>query len=361
MATYSITNGAGQPVPLDDPDAVLHVDGTTGDDFLVGQTKIRNSINGHEGADWIWGGKQDDVLLGGKQDDVLWGDTGNDAMAGNSSNDVLYGSVGNDTMHGKDGNDFLSGGKGGDVMTGGKGDDILHGNSGDDLIVGHTGNDILYGTAGNDTLDGGAGDDTVSGGSGDDYVRASSGNDLMVGGSGFDTLDFSVLQGMVSVDMSKHTASFGQGANATTDFIMGFEKIVAGNGGIHVLGDKHDNTFVGGNGDDWFRGKGGSDTFTGGDGSDTFAFLKKDLAGGAHNVITDFTVGQDHLDLGDFLKGHSSYGQVVRIGEDAEGNAVVQGLVNKVWTDVATLQGVNAHDVGADHHAMTVHDLGLLA
>ncbi len=361
MATYSITNSAGEPVSQNDPDATLHMHGTPGDDFFTAPLQLKSEINGHEGSDWVFGSKFDDTLAGGKGDDVLWGDRGDDVLVGNTDNDVLYGSIGNDKMQGKDGNDFLSGGKGDDVMAGGKGDDALHGNSGNDVMAGNSGNDMLYGTSGNDSLDGGAGDDTVAGGSGDDHVRASSGNDLMVGGSGFDTLDFSGIQGMVTVDMSKHTASFGHGANATTDFISGFEKIMAGDGGIHVMGDKHDNVFVGGSSDDWFRGKGGSDTFTGGDGSDTFAFLKKDLAGGAHNVITDFNVGQDHLDLSDFLKGHSSYDQVVRIGEDASGNAVVQGLVNKVWTDVATLQGVNAHDVGADHHAMTVHDLGLLA
>lgn len=351
MATYSFNSAQDQ----------LNITGTSADDILVGARDLKNAISGLSGNDLLFGGKDDDILVGGKQDDVLWGDRGNDVLIGNSSNDVLYGSIGNDVLRGNDGNDFLSGGKGNDDLAGGKGNDVLHGNSGDDVINGNSGNDILYGTQGNDTLNGGAGDDTLNGGSGDDLVKVSTGHDLNVGGSGFDTIDFTGIVGRVSVDLSKDTASFKADGQTFVDLVKGFEKVVAGDGGITAIGNSHDNVFVGGAGDDFFRGKGGSDTFTGGGGSDTFAFLKKDLAGGVHNVITDFTVGQDHLELSDFLKGHSSYDQVVRVGEDHQGNAVVQGLVNKVWTDVATLQGVNIHDVGADHHQLTIHDLGLLA
>lgn len=335
--------------------------GTQGDDYLPGDVHAKNEMKGLAGADYMVGGKDDDVLIGGKDGDFLWGDRGDDTLIGQTGADVLFGSIGNDMLRGNDGNDFLNGGKNDDLLLGGKGDDHLNGNTGNDVLNGNSGDDVVFGDAGNDTLNGGSGNDTVSGGSGDDVVQVSTGHDVMAGGSGFDTLDFTGIAGRVSVDLSKHTASFGAGANATTDSISGFEKVVGGNGGITAMGNSHDNVFVGGNGDDWFRGKGGSDTFTGGAGSDTFAFLKKDLAGGAHNVITDFNAGEDHLDLSDFLKGHSSYDQVVRIGEDSQGNAVVQGLVHKVWTDVATLQGVNMHDVGADHHQMTIHDLGLLA
>lgn len=351
MATFSWNKAEGR----------LDILGTTGDDFLVGRPDAPNRINAREGSDWLFGGKQDDILIGGKHDDVLWADRGNDTLIGNTGNDVLYGSLGNDVLRGNDGDDFLSGGKGDDQLSGGKGNDIMHGNSGNDVMAGNSGDDIMYGTSGNDDMNGGAGNDTVSGGSGDDIVHASTGHDISVGNSGFDTLDFGGIAGRVTVDMSKHTASFSANGQTYDQVIAGFEKIVAGNGGITVMGDKHDNVFVGGDGSDWFRGKGGNDVFTGGNGSDTFAFLKKDLAGGAHNVITDFHAGEDHLDLSDFLKGHTSYDQSVRIGEDAQGNAVVQGLVQHVWTNVVTLAGVNAHDVGADHHQMTIADLGLLA
>jgi Ca2+-binding RTX toxin-like protein len=110
--------------------------------------------------------------------------------------------------------------------------------------------------------------------------------------------------------------------------------------------------FIGGAADDVFRGKGGSDTLTGGGGADTFIYVKKDTAGGAVDTITDFAAGTDVLDLSDFLKGHESYDQVLRVHAAADGSGtIVEGLVKGTFVDVVVLEGVTTS---------TLADLGIV-
>jgi large repetitive protein len=258
----------------------------------------------------------------------------------------------------------LSGGKDSDLVFGGRGNDEVHGNTGDDSLAGGTGNDLLMGEAGDDVLFGGAGNDRVFGGSGSDYVVASSGNDTMSGGSGDDTLDFSRMSGSLSIDLGKHTASVGSGNAFHASTVSGFEAVIGTTGNDVFVGDRNDTLLMGGAGNDLFRGKLGADTLVGGDGADVFVELKKDTADGSVDKIADFQVGSDRLDFSDFLKGHTSYEQSVRFvdASNADGAAtMVQGLVKGIWTNVVTLSGINMGDVGADHHALTYSDLGLLA
>lgn len=320
----------------------MDVVGTSKNDELTGITGQANTIRALSGDDYLSGEDFADWLSGGKGNDFVWGGGGDDQIWGNTGNDTLYGTEGADTALGGEGNDFISGGKGDDIVAGGRGDDVVNGNTGDDKVLGGSGNDVISGTAGNDFLDGGRGNDAVSGGSGDDYALVSSGTDSYSGGSGTDVLDFSRILGSVNVDLSKKSASFGPNGKVTTDSVSGFE-IVIGNDadGRYQGADKSSTWFVGGSGNDWFRGKAGDDRLTGGEGSDTFAYLKKDTVGGGVDTITDFQVGQDHLDMTDFLKGRQGgYDSNVRF-VDAGEDTVVQGLVNKQWVDVVVLDNVD--------------------
>ncbi len=322
---------------------VLH--GTVNADVLRGKLDGENEIWGHSGDDTLVGGKGDDVLIGGKGGDDLWGDRGNDRLIGDTGNDTLRGSVDDDKLYGGDGDDYGSGGKNDDSVFGGKGDDTLYGNSGDDALAGGTGDDALFGGKGGDVLFGGWGTDTVSGNSGDDFIMASKGIDTLAGNAGFDTVDFSRMTGFLDVNLAKHTYTVGEGGNTGT--VSGFEQVIAGNGGSRMMGDDAHNTlFVGGAGDDWIRGKMGSDTLTGGDGVDTFAYLKKDTRGGGVDVITDFEVGVDQLDLADFLKGREDAASGIRFSSTDDGSTLVQGFVNKQWVDVVKLAGVAMPDDG---------------
>ncbi len=116
---------------------------------------------------------------------------------------------------------------------------------------------VLIGTPGNDKLTGGGGSDYLYGSGGDDVLRGQGGNDVLIGGDGDDHL-------------------------------------------------------IGGAGDDVLIGGLGSDILTGGKGNDIFAFtdIAHSPADAGRDRITDFTQGQDKIDL-------SSIDAIVGPGHDA--------------------------------------------
>ena len=70
-----------------------------------------------------------------------------------------------------------------------------------------------------------------------------------------------------------------------------------GKGGHDILrGDEGNDSLSGGGGNDRLRGDKGDDTLTGGTGNDRFIF---NLQGG-DDIVTDFTDGQDRLDVTNF-------------------------------------------------------------
>ncbi|RZM18415.1 MAG: cadherin, partial [Sphingomonas sp.] len=113
--------------------------------------------------------------------------------------------------------------------------ETINGTSEQDVLDGSWGNDVLNGLGGNDRLTGGLGSDTLNGGAG---------NDTLIGGNGRDVLS-------------------------------------------------------GGDGNDILIGGDDLDMMTGGAGADIFRFEAKgdSLASASRDVITDFTVGQDKIDL----------------------------------------------------------------
>jgi Ca2+-binding RTX toxin-like protein len=122
---------------------------------------------------------------------------------------------------------------------------VSHGEAQDTLVLnGNEGKDTIDASGVQDgtvklTLDGGAGDDTVTGGHGGDLIFGGDGHDVLNGGDGGDTLD-------------------------------------------------------GGSGDDVLTGGKGDDTIFTGDGADTIQYTG---ALDGHDLIVDFTGGQDKLDL----------------------------------------------------------------
>lgn len=173
--------------------------------------------------------------------------------AGTAANEFAYGSGGDDTLTGYSGKD---------VLHGGFGDDSLSGNSGDDLLVGNAGDDRVYGGSGDDELDGGDGHDTLSASTGDDFAYGGDGNDLIAGGDGADRL-------------------LGE---------RGDDRLNGGGG---------NDTLAGGDGRDTLIGSAGKDTLTGGAGPDQFLFMPGHSrpGGSLRDVVTDFTSGEDVLDL----------------------------------------------------------------
>lgn len=262
--------------------------GNNGSDSIFGGDGS-DRIDGGIGHDTLFGGAGDDTLLGGAGNDVIYGGAGNDNIDGGEQGDQLYGDAGNDTIHGRGGHDFIAGGFGADHLFGGAGGDTIRGDDGADRMEGGDGHDILRGNKGHDSLFGGKGNDQLFGELGDDLLDGGAMADSLFGGAGRDTLyggtGSDLLEGGDGPDML-----YG-GSEA--------DRLFGGNGHDFLDGGTGHDLLSGGNGNDTLLGGLGSDTLTGGAGSDVFAFTSADEspANDQHDTITDFTRGEDRIDL----------------------------------------------------------------
>jgi hypothetical protein len=156
-----------------------------------------------------------------------------DTLEGGEGNDWLIGEEGNDTLWGGEGNDWLSGGEGNDWLSGGEGNDQLYGGSGNDQLYGGSGNDELYGGAGADSVH-----DNIDLRKGEVLYRADGGES-----GGFfgiaedqDTLNLTVtglVNGVVAVRQQNNTAwdlmpadSQGRAYGPSFATITNFEKVI---------------------------------------------------------------------------------------------------------------------------------------
>ncbi len=160
--------------------------------------------------------------------------------------------------------------------------------------------------------------------------------DTLDGGAGTDTASYEGSAQGIYVDLDLGTAT---GGDAEGDTLTNIENLTGsdhddtliGDAGANVLngGDGAD-TLDGGAGNDRIEGGGGGDTMTGGAGSDTFVFASGGTDG---DIITDFTQGQDFIDLTDF--GGTDLDSI-SVTDDGGGNA----FVYLPSGDDVTLQGV---------------------
>ncbi|MDA7424743.1 calcium-binding protein [Thalassococcus lentus] len=251
------------------------------------------------------GNAQRNVLTGNAGNNYLDGARGNDIIRGGLGNDYMTGGVGNDDISGEDGNDTLLGATGDDTLDGGDGDDVLSGHNGRDSIDGGEGDDVAHGGALNDTLLGREGDDTLSGGSGNDRLLGGPDADLLRGGFGDDDL-------------------------------------------------------IGQNGEDTLVGGGGADTLAGGGGADHFVFtLDQQPSLAVIDVVTDFTVGEDYLDLrplfdgvfevnilGGFSLGGTPSVRTVEVGGDTRVFVDLDGIGGaEIRIDLIGTVGVTSDDI----------------
>jgi Ca2+-binding RTX toxin-like protein len=293
----------------------------------------------------LHGGGQIDLTTGWTLTDVMGNSTTN--LSGGRGNDIIYGLDGNDALYGNLGNDTLHGGEGNDALQGGDGDDILYGGEGNDTLQGGAGNDILDGGAGNDALNGGAGVDTYLFGFGCnvDTVSESNNSNILKFGSDVDFdniriekvsnsmkvhlyddsailtgdnisisnqftalyIDSFVFENEHSLVANKIYATQGTASadtitgNSSDNLIfgaLGNDNISGGDGNDALIGGFGDDIISGGNGSDFIHGGAGADTLTGGAGSDTFTFTKiSDSSSSSKDLITDFTIGDDKIDL----------------------------------------------------------------
>ena len=90
----------------------------------------------------------------------------------------------------------------------------------------------------------------------------------------------------------------------------------------------------------------GADTFTGGTGKDVFNWFVKDVQVGTNflgaDTITDFTTGQDQLNLHEFVKAFptSPIDLIVHTVDSAVGT-LVSVKIGNTFLDLVMLQGVH--------------------
>jgi Ca2+-binding RTX toxin-like protein len=187
------------------------------------------------------------------------------------------------------------------------------------------------GTSGNDSMSTSSSSDTLSGGLGNDYLRGNGGGDRYVYNSGdgndeiddesgsvtdIDTLQFGNLNAS-DITVSRTSDYLTVGINATGATIKisyqfysqsnnwGVENFQFSNGESWNLqtinanawyrGTSGNDTISGSSWNDTLAGGAGNDVLFGGSGNDTFVFR----AGLGQDTVSDFTPGQDVLDIGD--------------------------------------------------------------
>lgn len=136
LAPLAIASALAFPAFAQDEVDPVPVQGSSGNDVLVGNVEAEEFFSG-EGADAVHGGDGDDTIHGGSGADDLFGEEGNDTIIGNEGLDELSGGEGNDriwaiargdvSVEGRDRN--------GDEIDAGNGNDVVHARDGErDLI-----------------------------------------------------------------------------------------------------------------------------------------------------------------------------------------------------------------------------------
>jgi len=223
----------------------------------------------------------------------------------------------NNTISGKDGNDRIDGGAGDDRLLGGAGDDHISDNQGKNIIDGGTGDDTIdysesttgihlnmdtkvgdnsivkiinsneevekdtirnvenvIGTNYDDKIYTNEGNNKIDGGTGDDIIFDGYGINEVDGGTGKDTIDYSMMQGSIKIDLSKtiNQTVFDDGINSIQTKYINIENVIGTDYVDTIRDSKVDNVITTGQGEDYIYVTTGNDTIDGGEQDDTIDF-----------------------------------------------------------------------------------------
>ena len=213
-------------------DTLISIEGLTGsryNDLLIGNT-VANVLNGHAGADRMFGGNGSDIYYVDHAGDVV---TETNATASTGGTDSVYSSLGSYTLgvNVENGRIMATGaanliGNGlNNVLYAGAGNNVLHGGAGSDTVdysyatsavKVNLGVTIAQATAGSgsdtliaiERLTGSKYNDVLSGSTGNNKINGGAGNDILSGAAGLDIFRFSnALSATANVDTIKGFAS----------------------------------------------------------------------------------------------------------------------------------------------------------
>jgi Ca2+-binding RTX toxin-like protein len=279
-----------------------------------------SNLSGNSLDNLLFAGTGDNVLDGGAKIDTasyLYADSAVTVSlavtvaqaTGGSGSDTL---VNIENLTGGDYNDTLIGNSGANGLNGGIGADTLIGGDGSDRYFVDNINDVVTETNANTST---GGTDTVNtflsaytlganvenglvmstgianltGNSLRNLLYAGSGDNILNGGTGTDTVSYTYASSAVTVNLAI--------TSAQTTGSSGSDKLISIE---NLVGSDYNDTLIGNSKANVLKGEGGADTLTGGNGKDVFDFNALSDMGtlnGTWDVITDFTQGQDRIDL----------------------------------------------------------------
>lgn len=353
----------------------VNVIGSSGDDTRSGND-ANDTFTGNGGADDFEGRGGNDTMVGGEGNDTLRGNEGNDSLVGGAGRDNLEGGSGNDTLDASGDASDAASQSFGDIVSPGEGNDTIIGHEQAYTTTNHGGVDLIYeglssavtvtfsGTQGSGTATATGKSDTFTfvdhvegsdfadtftgsaGGSGANNDRESwvgeAGNDTINGNGGTDMVQYYLEGGQrgVFVDLDAGTALDTYG---DLDTLVDIEWAQGTSRGDVLGGDAGDNFLNGREGSDFIDMGAGNDWVLGGSGSDLF------LYSGGHDVIADFELGVDEIDLSQTGANMAEIQAVIAAG--VESTTAVSGTTSVVLTIDAnnslTLGGVTLADVQA--------------
>jgi Ca2+-binding RTX toxin-like protein len=279
-------------------------EGTEGVDKIYGNNAGNDILTGHGGGDAIYGLRGNDTIYGDAGIDFLDGGLGDDEIYGGADSDTMLGGLGADVIDGGDGTDITSYVSSKDAVTvnlltninfGGdaEGDllyrmELINGSNsvtGDSLTGDNLAN-LINGLSGNDTINGLGGDDILYGGPGADKID---------GGTGVDTANYYTSVAGVSVNLLTKAYS---GGDALGDTLLNIDNLGGSNtGGDTLTGDTATNIIYGYAGSDNLNGGLGNDTLYGGANADFFTFSTTLNGTTNKDIIADFIVADDTIQL----------------------------------------------------------------
>ena len=278
-------------------------------------TAASDTLTGTADLDELIGGAGDDILLGGAGNDVLRGDEGDDRLDGGSGRDTADYSSATSAVHVDltTSNPQDTVGAGLDTLIS---IESLIGSAFDDVLIGSGAYSVLRGGAGADTLTRSEGAVSFFYGAASESTSAS--QDVITNFfASSDEIDLTALA-PTAVRLvylpNLGTQVFAETASGTLQILVqfidlpGFSSLrYSTSAGLEIFGSsrsenlqgyfRNDQLF-GGDGDDTLFGSLGADILTGGQGRDSFRFITAlDSNAAVSDIITDFEVGTDSIDL----------------------------------------------------------------
>jgi Ca2+-binding RTX toxin-like protein len=314
------------------------VGGLGNDTYQIDTTTDTITENANQGTDTVQssvtytlGNNLENLTLTGTTNINGIGNTLNNIITGNSGNNILNGATGIDTLIGGLGNDTYQIDTTTDTITenANQGTDTVQssvtytlGNNLENLTL--TGTTNINGTG--NTLN-----NVITGNSGNNILNGATGIDTLIGGLGNDTYQIDTTTDTITENANQGTDTVQSSVTYTLGNNLENLRLIGSNN-INGTGNAGNNNITGNSGINQINGGAGIDTLTGGLGADTFIFQFGQSTISTSDLITDFAINSDKIDLltqaGNATSAPSNFSRAANSTV-----TTLQNLINQVFTD----------------------------